>query len=111
MAREKMLDRVPPGQQPQISTVTVLMGPRCSSLVRLNAVRGMMPNWASRAMNTPLGFMRWPLILEISMVQPREIMVMKRVMMQKMLMVLSRVAETPSVPELWSVLVFAVAAL
>lgn len=104
MARENMLDRVPPGQQPQMSTVTALTEPRCNNLPRQNAVRGMMPNWARRAMATPLGFRRWALILESSIVQPREIMVMKRITMVKMLMVLSRVCEmlvmiTFSLPE------------
>lgn len=113
-AREKMLDKVPPGQQPQMSTVTALMGSICRSLARLNAVRGMMPNWASSAMPTPFGFWRWALILESSMVQPREIIVMKRMVTVKISMVLFRVGEIfrtnvlpflekfPS-PEMWNV--------
>lgn len=106
-----MLDRFPPGQQPQMSTVKAFMGPSCNNLVRQNAVRGMMPNWASSAMTTPLGLRRWPLILEISMVQPREIMVMKRMVMLKMLRVLLRVSEMPSAPMLWFPLAFAVVSL
>lgn len=92
-AREKMLDNVPPGQQPQMSTVTALMASICRNLARPKAVRGMMPNWATRAMATPFGFRRWALILESSMVQPREIMVMKRMVTVKMSMVLFRVGE------------------
>lgn len=92
-AREKMLDKVPPGQQPQMSTVTALTESICRSLARLKAVRGMMPNWASSAMATPFGFRRWALILESSMVQPREIIVMKRMVMVKISMVLFRVGE------------------
>lgn len=113
-AREKMLDKVPPGQQPQMSTVTALTASICRSLARLNAVRGMMPNWASSAMPTPFGFRRWALILESSMVQPREIIVMKRMVTVKISMVLFRVGEIfrtnvlpflekfPS-PEMWNV--------
>lgn len=92
-AREKMLDNVPPGQQPQMSTVTALMASICRNLARPKAVRGMMPNWATSAMATPFGFRRWALILESSMVQPREIMVMKRMATLKMSMVLFRVGE------------------
>lgn len=92
-AREKMLDKVPPGQQPQMSTVTALTGSICRSLARLKAVRGMMPNWASSAMATPFGFRRWALILESSMVQPREIIVMKRMVTVKISMLLFRVGE------------------
>lgn len=92
-AREKMLDRVPPGQQPQMSTVTALTGSICRSLARLNAVRGMMPNWASSAIPTPFGFRRWALILDSSMVQPREIMVMKSMVTVKTSMVLFRAGE------------------
>lgn len=113
-AREKMLDKVPPGQQPQMSTVTALTGSICRSLARLKAVRGMIPNWASSAMATPFGFRRWDLILESSMVQPREIIVMKRMVTVKISMVLFRVGEIfrtnvlpflerfPS-PEMWNV--------
>lgn len=72
-----MFDRVPPGQQPQISTVTALMGSICKTLARQKAERGMMKNWASNAIATPLGLRMWALILEISMVQPSEIIVMK----------------------------------
>lgn len=113
-AREKMLDKVPPGQQPQMSTVTALTGSICRSLARLKAVRGMMPNWASSAMATPFGFTRWTFILESSMVQPREIIVMKRMVTVKISMVLFRVGgisrtnvlplleKFPS-PEMWNV--------
>ena len=86
-AREKMFDKVPPGQQPQMSTVTAWTGPMCRILARQNAVRGIMPNWASSAMATPFGLKRWALILKISIVQPRDIMVIKRMMMEKMLRV------------------------
>jgi len=101
MAREKMFDKLPPGQQPQMSTVTALTGSIWSVLAREKAVRGMMPNWASRAIATPFGWKRWVLILEISMVQPREIMVMKRMTTVNILMTLFReegMLRTPMLP-------------
>lgn len=85
-----MFDKFPPGQQPQMSTVKVLMGPMCKILTRQKAVKGMMTNWATRAMATPFGFKKWALILEISIVQPKDIMVMKRMMMEKTLMAVFR---------------------
>lgn len=56
--REKMFDKLPPGQQPQMSTVTAFMGSICMILARLKAVMGMMQNWDSRAMATPFGLKR-----------------------------------------------------
>ena len=79
IAREKMFDKVPPGQQPQMSSAAASMVSSWRILARLKAVRGMMTNWASKAMATPLGLRRWALILEISIEQPRDIMVMKSV--------------------------------
>jgi len=92
-AREKMLDRFPPGQQPQINTVRVSICPRPKRLARQKAVRGMMPNWATTAIATPFGLKTWALILATSMVQPRDTIVMKRMMTVKPLMALSIVGE------------------
>lgn len=83
---EKIFDKLPPGQQPQMSTVMALMGCSCRILAKEKAVRGIMQNWASSAMATPFGLTRCALILEISIVQPREIIVMKRMVMVKTLM-------------------------
>lgn len=76
-----MFDRDPPGQQPQMSTVTALMELNRRILARQKAVKGMMPNWDTIAMATPFGFMKWDLILERSIVQPRDIIVTKRTKM------------------------------
>lgn len=99
-SREKMFDKLPPGQQPQMSTVTAFMGCICRILAREKAVMGMMQNWATRAMATPFGSRRWAFILEISIVQPSDIIVMKRMAIVKIFMTVFTVPEMFRMPAL-----------
>ncbi|EPQ14982.1 hypothetical protein D623_10024738 [Myotis brandtii] len=57
-ARLKMLDRFPPGEQPQIRMASASILFNRKSLPRAKAVRGMMPYCATTAMASPLGFQK-----------------------------------------------------
>lgn len=55
---------------------------RWKSLSHINAVKGMMPYWAIMATATPLGSLRWSVILAISFVHPRDTMMTKMTTMR-----------------------------
>lgn len=94
MAKARTLESIPPGQQPHTSTAMAALGPSWNSLAREKAERGITPNWATKGIITPLGFLMWAFILETVIVQPRATMVSQRTMMQITLMAWSTMAET-----------------
>lgn len=77
-ARLKMLERFPPGQQPQMRMARDSEVPSWKSLPSMNAVKGMMLYWAIMAIATPLGLLRWAVIFAISIVHPRDTMMTRR---------------------------------
>ena len=68
------MERFPPGEQPQIRMARASTLVSWKNLPSPKAVRGMMPNCATRATASPLGLQKCALILLNSMVQPSESM-------------------------------------
>lgn len=67
-----ILEAVPPGQHPMISTTTAWIGSTLKASDSKKAVRGIIPNWQRKPTKIPQGLFMWFQNFLISTLQPME---------------------------------------
>lgn len=87
-----MLEAVPPGQQPMMSTTTAWIGMMPKANDSTNPVRGMIPNWQRKPMKMPHGRLMCPRNFLISTLHPMENMTKANRMVSTMLKTVLRMA-------------------